>query len=353
MTRLLVIALIGCGNSPAVAVDSGGDDAPPDTSNADRVTFSYTPAWDGVVSVDVIGGFGQATDWTAPLVSLTDSGGTYTGTAMLPAGQYPYLFHIVGDSAAGAGAATFDVLAIDPASTGFAPCPAGSPSYAANPLNPCGQLTVPTTAPVFYHVTGTVQKSGAAASGYLVLVERDEMASHHFFANRMTTGSDGTYDLEVAAGSYRIQVQHPQYESTTDDALDPVALGILRRQLSSAVAVSADVAMSTVEMAFGDYATMAPKTTATLPTTFSFGTEMPTHLDVYGKGKKIGDPWYASPLTSAGSATFDGTFNTTHAVDKTVVLGSRYLWGIEQIHPKDAHAVVWTAQSMVFPITWH
>jgi hypothetical protein len=350
-SRWLFVVLVGCGTPPAASVDSRND-APPDTSSSQSVTFSYTPAWDGVVSVDVIGGFGQASDWTAPLVTLTNNGGTFTGTAMLPAGQYPYLFHIVGDSAA-ANPSTFEVLAIDPASTGFAACPDGAPSHDANPMNPCGQLVVPTTAPVFHHITGIVHKSGAPAAGFLVLVERDEPGSHHFFANRMTTGTDGAYDLQVAAGSYRIQVQHPQYESTTDDALDPVALGILRRQLSSPAAVSGDVAMSTVEMAFGDYAAMAPKTTATLPTTFSFGTELPTHLDVYGKGKKIGDPWYASPVTSSGTATFDGTFNTTHATDTTVVTGSRYLWGVEQIHPKDANNVVWTGQSMVFPITWH
>jgi hypothetical protein len=352
--RLVLVVLVGCGTSPAKSVDSGIDSSPPDMSNMQSVTFSYTPAWNGVVSVDVIGAFGQSTDWSAPLVSLASSGGTFTGTAMLPPGTYPYLFHVVGDADAGAMAATFDVYAIDPGSANYAPCPSGSPSYAENPLNPCGQLAVPTTAPVFHHITGTVTKSAAPASGYLVLVERDEASSHHFFANRMTTGSDGTYDLEVAAGSWRIQVQHPQYESTPDDALDPDSLGILRRQLSSAVDVSADIAMSTVEMAFGDYATMAPKTTATLPTTFTFGKELPAHLDVYGKGHRIGDPWYAStPVTSAGTGTFDGTFNTKQAVDKVVVLGSRYMWGVEQIHPKDANNVVWTAQSMVFPITWH
>jgi hypothetical protein len=144
----------------------------------------------------------------------------------------------------------------------------------------------------------------------------------------------------------------------TDDQLDPKALGILRRELSSSTPVSADLAMSVSEMAFADYATFAPVTTATLPTAFSFGTELNTHLDVYGtammgKGKNIGDPWFASPLTKSGTATFDGTFTTMQKGEDAVALGERYFWGVEQVHAADGNGVVWTGQSMVMPITWH
>src|SRR5438874_2437217 len=65
----------------------GGDDA-----GTTAVTFSYRPSWSGVTAVEVVGGFGQASDWTTPLASLTDvGGGTYSATVQLAAGAYPYL----------------------------------------------------------------------------------------------------------------------------------------------------------------------------------------------------------------------------------------------------------------------
>ena len=56
------------GLSLALADAPGSIDGPsgPDASGLMQVAFTYIPAWNGVVSVDVIGGFGQATDWTAP-----------------------------------------------------------------------------------------------------------------------------------------------------------------------------------------------------------------------------------------------------------------------------------------------
>lgn len=341
-----------------------GPDAPPPDAPPPMVTFSYTPDWDGVQSVEVIGGFGQATDWTAPLVTLTPYAGTFTGTAMLPPGSYLYVFHVVGDAAAGAKAATLSRYAIDPAATVFAACPMQSPTFSAAEPNPCGQITVPAgTPPPMYHVHGTVVASGAPAAGYLVVLERDEASSHHFFADRVTTGADGTFDLTAAAGQYRVQVQHPQFESKTDAQLAPAALGVVRRSISTSFTLTADMTLPAAEVAFADYAKFAPVTTApppttTAPTAFTFGTTggMATRLDVYGtamagKGTEIGDPWFASTPTTTGAASFDGTFNTKQAGETAVATGERYFWGVEQTVPK-VGGVGWTRQSLVFPLTW-
>ena len=347
--------------------DAGsGPDAPvtPPDAAASTVTFRYTPGWDGVQSVEVIGGFGQSTDWTAPLVTLAPSGATFTGTATLPPGSYLYVFHIVGDAAAGTKAATASRYAIDPAATVFAACPMQSPTFSANEPNPCGQITLPVgPPPAMYHVHGSVTVNGAAAAGYLVVLERDEASSHHFFVDRVTTGADGAYDLTAAAGQYRVQVQHPEFESKTDSQLTPAALNIVRRSISTPFTLTADMTVPAAEVAFADYARFAPVTTApppsaTAPTAFTFGTTggMATRLDVYGtanagKGNEIGDPWFASTPTATGTASFDGTFTTQQKGEPTVVTGERYFWGVEQTVPK-ASGVGWTRQSLVFPLTW-
>src|ERR1700687_2623913 len=67
------------------------------------VAFAYTPQWQGVTQVDVFGAFGQPGDWTQPLTTLaSDGAGGFTGKAQLPAGQYAYVFNVIGDAAAGA-----------------------------------------------------------------------------------------------------------------------------------------------------------------------------------------------------------------------------------------------------------
>jgi hypothetical protein len=357
MLRLacLLAVAAACSGNHATPPDASPDSSP-DAPDSQAVTFSYTPGWAGVVSIDVVGQFGLSTDWTAPLVTLHDDGsGTWTGTAELPPGSYPYLFHVVGDSAAGAKADTYPRYAIDPADPAYTDCPSTSPTYSAMVANPCSQLAVPAgAAPTLYHVRGTVDVNGAPAAAYLVVLERMEMSSHHYFAQRVTTGADGAYDLAAAPGTYRLQIQHPQYESMTDAQLVPAT--VLRRQLSSGFTFStADLAMTAREMAFASYASFAPTPSAAMPmpTTFAFGTTAATKLDVYGTGAEIGDPWYAGTPTTSGSASFDGNFNTGKQATPTVQTGTKYMWGIEQVHPKDSNNIVWTGQSMVFPITWN
>ncbi len=360
----LLCALSACGAkstpaSPDSGVDASVDAAPVDAGDT-VTTFSYTPGWSGVQSVVVLGAFGLDTDWTEPRVTLNEVDGVFSGTATLPPGTYTYVYQIVGDNDAGTKAMTYSRFAIDPTQAAFTPCPAAAPNYDPNASNPCAQITVPQTAPTVFHVTGSVTVNGTAAAGYLVVLERDEASSHHFFANRMTTQSDGSFDLEAAAtGSFRIQVQNPQYESATDADLDPVTLNILKREISSSFVVSADVTLSAAEQAFAGYANFAPVTTGgTLPTTFSFSNHKntTTHFDVYGTahagaGDNIGDPWYNAAGTG-GSASFDGTFNTQKAMETAVATGERYFWGIEETHKADDNGLVWTGQTLVFPITW-
>ena len=359
---MLGLAATACSSQHTETPDAAAPDAPsmPPDAAAATVTFSYTPGWDGVQSVDVIGGFGQATDWTAPLVSLSASNGTFTATASLPPGNYLYLFHVVGDTAAGSRATTASRYAIDPASPVFAPCPSTSPTFSANEPNPCSQLTVPADPPAtMFHIRGTVVRGGAPAAGYLVMLERDETSSHHFFANRVTTGGDGAFDLTAAAGQYRLQIQHPDFEARTDAQLAPATLGVVRRLISTPFALGADMTLAASEVAFADYAAFAPLTTATLPTTFTFGSTgaMATRLEVYGtamagKGNEIGDPWFSSAPVTSGTSSFDGTFTTKQAAEPVVVPGERYFWGVEQAVPKTG-GVGWTRQSMVVPITWN
>lgn len=316
--------------------------------------FAYKPAWGGVTAVTVVGApVGASGPW-ATLATLADDGtGTYLGSAALAPGDYDYLFQITGDADAGAKAATLARYAIDPTSVDFEPCPMDAPTYSAE-MNPCGKLAVPQgSVPTLYHVTGKVVVGGAAAAGFLVLVERDETDTHHFFANRATTAADGSYDFTVASGSYRIQVQHPAYEAKTDKQLNPKMLAEMRRDISSAFPVAAAVSVPDAEMGYTAYDAFAPLTSGTLPTTFAFPSGVATHLDIYGDGTEIGDPWFNAPVTTSGAATFDGTFNTTKAKDPSVVAGTQYWWGLELPHPPgQSGGIGWTQQTMVFPITW-
>jgi hypothetical protein len=351
-------------DSASESANEGGDagTGPGNPGASVSVTFTYTPQWDGALSVEVVGGFGLSTDWskTASLVTLTKAGGVFTGTAMLAPGTYLYVFRVKGDALAAA-PATYMRYAVDPLDTAFAACPAASPTYSKIDVNPCSQLTVTPAgagagaAPV--HVNGTVSIGQGPATGWMVWLERDEPKSHHFFANRVTLGSDGTFDLVGSAGSYRLQIQYPTLLSQTDLQRDPSSLMALRRAISDAFKlVATDVAVATPDVGFAQYGLFAPSGDAgTLPTTFSFETGE-ARLDVYGGAGDggvidIGDPWFTSDTTNSGSAAFKGAFNTKQATEDATAPGTRYMWGTEQAFGADA-SVAWTNQSMVLPVVW-
>lgn len=396
MQRLLLLAsglsLFACacsGGNPASpsAADSGVDVSPvpeggggTDASTGDSmtgaetgtdagppvsVTFSYTPQWKGVTKVDVVGGFGLPSDWskTQSLVSLTKgTGGAWSGTAMVPPGAYLYVFRVTGDAQA-ATPATYERYSVDPLQTAFADCPMQSPTYSKIDKNPCSQITVTASggpAPATgVHVKGTVMLDGAAVQDWMVVLEREEPMSHHFFANRVTTGSDGTFDLVGSMGHYRLQIQAPTLLSETDLDRDPTTLSTLRRAISAAFPIGAsDLTVPSPDVGFHAYAQFAPTGDGgTLPTQFSFESDTEARLDVYGGPGdggvvNIGDPWYSSAVTTDGGAAFGGDFNTMQAEQDAAVPGTRYMWGTEQPYGADA-SVAWTNQSLVFPIVWH
>lgn len=350
----------GGGGDSGTATDSGT--SPTDAGAPVSVTFAYTPQWPGVTKVEVVGGFGQSTDWskTASLLTLTASGNTYSGTAMLPPGQYLYLFRVTGDASA-ATPATYQRYAVDPLQPGFASCPAASPTYSKIDDNPCSQVTVTSagtgTPATPVHVTGSVTVAGAPAQSWMVVIEREEPTSHHYFANRVTVGSAGTFDLVASAGNYRLQVQYPSLLSATDLERDPASLGALRRAISASFLLgTTPLTVPTPDLGFDQYALFAPSGDAgSLPTSFTFETGE-ARLDVYGGPgdggvETIGDPWFTSDETTDGGAVFGGTFDTAQATQDAAAAGTRYMWGTEQAFGADA-SVAWTNQSMVLPIVW-
>jgi hypothetical protein len=249
--------------------------------------------------------------------------------------------------------------AVDPTMPSYAPCPAGSPIYAkSGPPNPCSEIVLPAgDAPALAHVRGHVVSGSAPAAGYLVMIEREESDTHHYFADRTTTGADGTYDLVVAPGTWRVSVLHPTFYSETDaQRTDPGSLAAVRRTMASALMVNGDVVLNPAQVAFAGYAAMAPEGSAELPTTFTFAISAGTkaHAAVYGPGKTVGDPFWTGPLGSATSNVFDGGFTTAAAGDAGLMPDAQYAWGTEEVHakPADGGVVSWTAQSMVFPIQW-
>jgi hypothetical protein len=345
-------------------VDSGAPetglpvpDAP--SGQLETVSFSYTPGWTGVVSVAVLGGFGQSEDWMSPLVTLTaNDQGQYTGTAQLPAGTYPYIYEVTGDSAASK-PSKYMRYVVDPADPTVVPCPTTSPTYDPNNPNPCSSLAVPQPAPAaLFHLTGTVTYDGAPIGGYLVVLERHDKSSHHFIANRTTSDMNaGTFDLVMATGTYDVEVLHPTYLSETDEQRDPFSLQALRRALSSPLPVAQGTTLQPAEVAYHDYDKLAPVGDAAVavPTTFTY-TVLPgataAQIALYGPGKTIGDPWYTSPDSLATSAVFDGGFNTPKAMADAEAPGTPYWWGtMDQGASSDA-GVVWTGESMVLPIVF-
>lgn len=351
----------GGGADAPVESDAGGSEGGGEPVS---VTFSYQPQWSGVTKVEVVGGFGLPSDWskTESLVTLTASAGVYSGTASLAPGTYLYVLRVTGDAQA-ADPATYVRYSLDPLDTAWAACPAASPTYSSVDPNPCSQITVtssggpaPATAA---QVKGSLTLGGAAAEGWMVVLEREEASSHHFFANRVTTGKDGSFDLVGSAGSYRLQVQYPTLLSATDLDRDPMKLLALRRAISAAFPLAtATVTVPVPDLAFSAYDVYAPTVDGgTLPTAFTFEAGDEAKLDVYGGPgdggvTTIGDPWFTSATANDGGAVFDGGFNTAQATEDAAAPGTRYMWGTEAPYGADA-SVAWTKQTMVFPITWH
>ena len=335
---------VSAGGASAGGASAGG------SASTGEVTFSYKPSWPGVTAVTVLGGFGQADDWKAPFVTLTNDGtGQYTGMASLPDGVYPYVFRVTGDAAAAT--PTKSLFAIDPGNPAFVACPMGSPTFTTAAPNPCSALTVPQPpAATTNHVTGTVTSGGKPAPGWLIEFEREEPKSHHFFVDRVATGADGSFDLAAALGNYRLQALPPDFYSTTDATRVPAKEATARRAISGAFSLASAVAVVVPDVAFTKYAMFKAPSPPALPAAFSFNDDPATILDVYGPGANIGDPWFTSKPTATGMASFDGNFTTKQAKAPMVVKGTSYFWGTETAMMTSSGK--WLVQSLVFPITW-
>jgi hypothetical protein len=351
-----------------------------DAAATNTVTFEYTPGWSGVTAVQVVGGFGLPTDWKPlePLVNLVSNGhGGFTGTSELPNGTYSYLYLVTGDEAAPT-PATYARYYVDPANPDYVACPPASPTFTDAAPQPCSQVTVPQpTAPTLYHVRGSVTDNGVPEANYLVMIERDEIGSHHYPANRTNTeakvdggvdggggeaGAVGTFDLIVAKGRYQLQVLHPTFLAQTDEQRNPITLQAMRRAISSAVEVAADTTFPNVDVAYtaAEYDALAPRGDgdggATLPTSFTYTIIVGSHqaqVAIYGPGKTVGDPWWESAIEKDGGSTlFDGGFDLSTGAGTAVEAGTQYWWGVWQYPPASDAGVTWSNQSMVFPITW-
>jgi hypothetical protein len=357
------------GDALAIGTDAatGADGGTETTDAGGNLAFSYHPSWAGVSMVTVWGQFGNANDWKAPFLTLnSDGSGTFSGSADLPPGTYPYILQATGDADGPDGGAATKRYVVDPTSAGLTACPAASPTYQAGVMNPCSQLTVPSSgAAPLHHVAGTITNAGHPAAGWIVQIERSESPYHHFFADRTTTGADGTFDLPVAPGGYQLFVENPAFLSGTDAELRPGELATYRRELSNAFTVAGDVTTTPPSVAYTTYGQMGPRGDAgALPTTFLFRVPpLGTKLAVYsGKTATIGDPWFTSDLVvDGGSAVFDGGFDTPQAGDAGAPgAGDRYFWGVEDqlgldgtTHGSGPDAgLQWTGQSMVFAISW-
>ena len=183
---------------------------------------------------------------------------------------------------------------------------------------------------------------------------------HHYFADRLTTGSDGRFSFNAASGMYRVQSQHPTFLSLSDEERDPLVLQAMRRCLSGRVNVrNADLTLGAVEMSNHAYSSMSPNDAGTfsLPLNLKFTAlagASHQQASVYGTGMdggapSVGDPWFNSPNASDTHVLWDGGFNTNKANEPAARPGERYFWGTWHDFPNDA-GVTWTGQSMVLEL---
>jgi hypothetical protein len=332
---------------------------PASNGTSGKATFCYRPQWAGVTAVNVYGGFGQATDWTAPLLALTNDGsGTFTGTATLADGTYPYVFETQG---------TADRLVsahnvfLDQFNTKFVPNPPGAPHQRS-----VSSLTVPQGAgPAVVHIKGAVLFEGQPQPCYSIDLEAGEnvvdnkVVSEHDTANFTESAPDGTFDFPVAVGApYQVIVRYPVLLSSADAGYpDPTvtpSVGIARTGLT----VTADSTLDSVDVTYplAAYAAMSPTGgTSTLPVTFTF-TVIPGSSAAYASVTSTNiagdDPAYSSIPGRATSAVWDGTFN--HAGDAGAVLGTKYYWGSwQQLDSALDGGSTWVEESLLFPITFH
>ena len=327
---------------------------PASSGQAGQASFCYRPQWAGVTGVDVYGGFGKATDWTAPFVTLNNDGsGMFTATTALANGSYPYVFETHGSA---------DNLVkdrhpfLDQYNPRFVPAPAGAPDQRS-----VSQITVPQVGAPVVHIKGSVLFEGQPQPCYSIDLEAGEnivngkVVSEHDTANFTESAMDGTFDFAVAVGvPYGITIRYPFTLSADAGYPDPSAtpsVGIAR----ASVTPPADVALDPVDVLYpiADYAAMSPTGgSATLPVMVTF-TVIPgssvAYMSVTSTNIAGNDPAYASAPGTATSVTWDGVFSGTK--DASVVPGTEYYWGAWQRRDQAVDGgTQWVEEGLLFPI---
>ena len=373
-TLVIMIACLGCNKSVAVDVDAPvlASDAPLDTTqvtgnplglscsvttasfapaqcpapagDAGHATFCYRPQWPGVTGVDVLGGFGQAGDWTTPLVSLTDQhDGTWSATVALANATYPYAFYVHGgaDGVIGANA----TYAIDQTNPAFV-----KPPDASKYRRSVSLLTVPQPTVAIHHVTGSIALAGQAQPCFVAQVDvgelrdpQNHLISEHGVANFIEVGPDGTFDIPVADGGVLLNIKYPFGLSTSyPDPMATPAVGVAR---TSTTVAGADVALAATDVTYAtsSYMAMTPVTGGSLSLPIAFTWTLvdgaaSDYMSITATSIAGNDPAYTTALGTATTSSWDGTLNNGMPAGS-----GTYYWGTWQKRG------VWASQSLLFP----
>ena len=333
---------------------------PAPSGQAGMVSFCYRAEWPGVTSVDVYGGFGQASDWTAPFLTLTGDGtGTFTGTTALAnsATPYPYLFRVHGSAD---GLVKDGQYLLDQENPQFVPPPPNAPLKRSVSAVSAPQPTSTT----IHHLRGKVVYAGAAQPCFSIDLEAGELRkdggaviSEHTTANFAESAADGTFDFSVAPGPFGITIRFPFALSADAGYPDPNATPSVGTTRTGVDVAAVDVTLDPAEVNYplADYAKLAPTGgTANLPVTFTVSVipgSASASIAVIGTNIAGNDPLYWSAFgTSTSVGPWDGTFGGAAGQAK---LGTTYYWGAWQKSAPGAAGTVWTMESLLFPIVFN
>jgi hypothetical protein len=330
---------------------------PAPTGNAGSADFCYRPQWPGVTAVDVYVGLGKATDWTTPVATLVSDGtGTFTATAAIPNGQYPYLFKVTGSED--------NILhgtdyVLDQYNPDFVPSPVGSPGNPQGSPIPrtISQLTVPQpTTQTTHHITGQVSYGTAPQPCFIVSAEIGELlnqsggaTAEHWPGNYIEVGPDGTFDLPIADGTLvQLDITYPFF-LTGLTAKYPApsstpSIGVARGGFFKTA--GADLPLDPVDVTYSasDYAAMMPTSgTQTVPTSFVF-TLLPTaqtaNIAVISTDIAGNDPAFASKPSTMVTYSWNGLLGNG------MTASGNYYWGTWQ------QSKTWNSESLLFEITY-
>jgi hypothetical protein len=322
-----------------------------------HAAFCFRPEWSGATGVDVyLSANGVAGDWSAPFTTLTNDGsGTFTGTATLADGTYPYVFRVHGSAD---GLVRDGEYLSDQENPQFVPPPTGCPSGRS-----VSSVTVPQVATPIYHVRGKVVFAGAPQSCYALDLEAGELLkpaggvlSEHGTANYAESAADGTFDFPVGTGPFQVIVKYPFKLVSPDGGYpDPLAVPSVGVTRSGFTVAASDMMLDPADVAYSesDYAKILPKGgDVALPVTFSYSLvpgSVAAQASVIGTNIAGNDPLYASGFTTATTVTWDGGF-----ASGGVQAGTTYYWGAwQRTAPLEDGGTVWSSESLLFPIQFH